>query len=297
MPRSPTEMSAAWHLRFKRELDHATLARARGYAEKLIARYHQIEGISDLRAPHDVVNQAVVDTLAGVRVWDPEREPPKGGLPLWRHLCRVVYSRSYHDRQRRKRQRSLSFHEADLDREDSVDNMVEVNMSLARDDARKHPDHEAMLAEMRERVLAAARAATDDAEVLRYIELLARGLREGEIRREASWDENAFNRIKRRYETVLLNLPVKLLRDARDLLSSWPVRTIGTGRDGYRSQLALGEHLRKPKGTEIGARKDGGDDSEDDDDAPIYGDDEDRDPLSESSDGEAHGGEEGGDDE
>lgn len=288
-------MSAAWRLRFHRELDNTTLAKARGYAEKLISRYHQIEGISDRRAPHDIVNQAVADTLAGIRVWDPEREPPPGGLPLHRHLCRVVYSRAYHDRQRRKRQRALSFHETDLDAADSVDNMVEVRMSLARDDARKHAEHEVMLAEMRERVLAAAKAATDDAEVLRYIDFLARGLKEGEMRREAEWDENAFNRIKRRYSTVLLELPARLLRDARDLLARWPVRTVGTGRDGYKGQLALGEHLRKPKGTELGAKKKEAEDDDDveDDDAPIYGDDEDRDDSQDVD----HSEEEGGDDE
>jgi len=233
-----------------------------------------------LRAPHDIVNQAVLDTMRGIRLWDPDREPPEGGLPLWRHLCRVVYSRSYHERQRRKRQRSLSFHESDVDIDsgDSVDNKVEVAMSMERDDGRKHADHEVMLAQMRERVLAAARAAAaGDDEVTGYIGFLDRGLNEGEMRREAEWTENAFNRIKRRYETVLLNLPAKLLADARDLLARWPVRTTGSGRAGYKSRLALGEQLRKPKGTEFGAKKPGDDDDDlEDDDAPIHGDDDDR---------------------
>jgi hypothetical protein len=283
-------MSAAWRLRFNRELTDATLARARGYAEKLIARHHQVEGITDLRAPHDVVNQAVLDTMRGVRLWDPDREPPKGGLSLARHLCRVIYSRVNHDRERRKRQRALSFHERnlDIDSEDSVDNAVEVNMSLERDDGRQSAEHRAMLAEMRERVLAAVRDATDDDEVRRYVDFLTRGLKEGEMRREAGWDENAYNRVRRRFDTVVENLPARLLRDAHDLLARWPVRLTGTGRSGYRSRLALGEQLRKPKGTEYGAKKSS--DDVEDDDAPVYGDDEDREeePEAESqTDGDA----------
>lgn len=316
MPRKSVEMSAAWRLRFQRDLTNETLAIARGYAEKLVAGYHQAEGIFDLRAPHDLVNQAVLDTLAGIRTWNPDREPPTGGLPLYRHLCRVVYSRAYHDRQRRKRQRSCSFHEVDIDAEESIDNVVENQMSLARDDARRYADNEVMLAEVKAKLYTAARDATDDDEVKLYLGFLESGLKEGEMRREAGWDENAFNRIKRRYETVIKSLPVSLLRDAREALAQWPVRTIkGKGgyksAGGYRSAVALGEDLRKPRGTEIGAisraeqrrrkklQKLGQavetsehEDEYEDDDAPICGDDEDYEDEPAPTDGDADAEEE-----
>lgn len=252
-------MSAAWRLRFNRELTDQTLARARGYAEKLIAHYHQAEGIVDLRAPHDIVNQAVADTLAGIRTWDPDREPPKGGIPLYRHLCRVVYSRAYHDKARRKRQRSVSFHEVNVDSDESIDNVVETRMSLKRTDERRHPDYQVMLREMKERLYTPAKEhAKGDREVLDYIGCLEDGVfAEPDIKRRCGWDTKQFDRIKLRYLTAIKRIPEQVRRDAMELIA--------------RSPALTGDDWRKAKGTEIGAR-DARD--EEDDDSPFYEDDD-----------------------
>jgi len=240
MPRKPVEMSAAWRLRFHRELTDSVLARVRGYADKLSYAYLHIEGIADERYAHDLVNQAVLDTMQGIRTWDPDREPPPGGLPLYRHLCRVVYSRVYHDRLRRRRQRTVSFHNVDLDDENSV----EVSMSLRRDDERKRPEGQVVLAELRAKLYAPLRAlAVGDPEVLQYLDLLEGGIiDEPEIRRRAQWDENTFNRVHRRWKTIRRKLPPEIVDDVRDAIVRAPIYT--------------GDDWRKPKGTEVGAHDD-----------------------------------------
>jgi hypothetical protein len=259
-------MSAAWRLRFNRELTNPVLARARGYAEKLTFRYLQAEGIADLRYPHDIVNQAVADTLAGIRTWDPDREPPEGGMPLFRHLCRVVYSRAYHDRQRRKRQRAASIHEVrelNIDSDNSVDNLIEVKASLARDDERQHPDYQVMLRDLHDKLYTHARTrAAGDAEVLLYIGCLEEGVtKEPDIKARHGWDTKAFNRIRLRYLTVVRNLPEDVLRDAKEAI--------------FRSPMRTGADWRRPKGVGIAGKKSKTEDDHEDDDSPLYGDDED----------------------
>ncbi len=262
MPKTPVEMSAAWRLRFNRELTNEVLGRARGYAEKLTFRYLQGEGITDHRYAHDIVNQAVLDTLQGIRTWDPDREPPPGGIPLFRHLCRVVYSRAYHERQRRKRQRGVAFHSLDIDSEHSVDNVIEGKMSLKRDDERQRPESRVLLRDLREKLYGPMRMhAAGDPEVLAYIGCLEEGITdEPSIRERGGWDENAFNRIRRRYLTAIKKIPESVLFDAKQVIS--------------RSPLHTGQDWRKAKGTEIGAKNVA---DEEDDDAALYGDDDDHD--------------------
>ena len=112
--KKPIEMSAEWMARFRSELTPQTQGIALGYCEKLIGAHLQAEGIEDLRCAHDYVSAAILDTMQGVRTWDPDRV---NALPLYRHLCRVIYSRVYHDRHRLKQQRMRSYHEVDLDDE------------------------------------------------------------------------------------------------------------------------------------------------------------------------------------
>src|SRR4051812_4892484 len=97
------KMSAEWIARFERDLTREVIGMTIGYAAKLVGGYQKEEGIEDLRSANDYANGAILDTMQGIRLWDPERKPK--ALPLHQHLCRVVYSRVYHDRQRYKRQR------------------------------------------------------------------------------------------------------------------------------------------------------------------------------------------------
>ncbi len=207
---------------------------ALGYCDKLIGAYQQSEGIEDLRSGHDYVDAAILDTMQGIRMWDPER------FPLYRHLCRVIYSRVYHDRHRLKRQRTRSYHELNLDDENSV----EVAMSLRRDDERKRPDGAVMLRELHTKAwswlrdTASKRSDADD--LMALIEHLAIGVTgEPAIRDASGWSEQRYKNAARRFANLVRVMPSELLAALRETITRAPTHT--------------GAEWRKAKGTEVGA--------------------------------------------
>lgn len=243
--KKPIEMSAEWMATFQREMTPRVQSIALGYCDRLLGTYQQAEGIEDLRSGHDYVSAAILDTMQGVRTWNPER------MPLYRHLCRVIYSRVYHDRHRLKRQRMRSYHELNLDDENST----EVAMSLKRDDERKRPDGAVMLKELHENAWGwlrnTAKQRDDSADLLILIEQLAAGVTgEPEIRAATAWREQRYKNAVRRYRTLVRTMPPELASAVLDAVTRAPTYT--------------GHDWRKAKGTEVGA-------SEDDAEAEMYG--------------------------
>ncbi len=229
--------------RFHRDMTKETQAIALGYCEKLIKGYEQAEGIEDLRSANDYVQAAIVDTMQGIRTWDPDRGPRgKKPLPLFRHLCRVVYSRVHHDRQRFKRQRMASYHEVDLDDENSV----EVAMSLRRDDERRRPEGAAILRDLHAKGWAWLRTAaakkTRPEDMLTLIDHLEIGVTgEPAIRGETGWSEQRYQNACRRFATLVRHMPGELHDAILDAIVRSPANT--------------GSDWSKPKGTEVGAEE------------------------------------------
>lgn len=239
--KEPVVMDAEWMATFRRELTPKVQSIALGYCDRLLGAYHQAEGIEDLRCGHDYVDGAILDTMQGVRTWNPER------MPLYRHLCRVVYSRVYHDRHRLKRQRTRSYHELNLDDENSV----EVAMSLKRDDERKRPDGAVMLKELHEKAWAWLRANAacrdDSADLIALVEALASGVAgEPAIRAITGWPEQRYKNAARRYATLVRAMPPELAASVLEAI--------------VRAPRYTGNDWRKAKGTEVGAS--GEDDAE-----------------------------------
>lgn len=237
--KKPIKMSDEWTATFRRELTAKTQSIALCYCDKLIGAYQQAEGIEDLRSAHDYVDAAILDTMQGIRTWDPDRANP---MPLYRHLCRVIYSRVYHDRHRFKRQRMRSFHELNLDGENSV----EVAMSLKRDDERRRPDGAVMLKELHHkgwswlRTAASQRPGAEDLSTL--IDHLAVGITgEPAIRAATGWPEQRYKNACRRFATLVRAMPADLMEAIQDAI--------------VRAPTSTGADWRKPKGTEIGAVK------------------------------------------
>ncbi|MEZ4362183.1 MAG: hypothetical protein R3B48_18490 [Kofleriaceae bacterium] len=159
--------TGAWLEAFEAQVTAPMLSRVRRYASKLAQAVVHAGGVGGAFYAHELVQDALGDTLAGVLRWDPEVVNLEG------HLCSRVRSRAGHARAAAAlgRHEWLDAHERDGDRV-----RTEVEGALARD----APNPEAQSHAQRA-VAQVRRAAVGDAAVQRLLDAIEAGV---EDRRE-----------------------------------------------------------------------------------------------------------------
>jgi hypothetical protein len=221
MPRkAPTPQTPEFLARVYRDMTPDVWRRLRAYAEKQSAKLHQLEGIHDPDYAANVASDAFVDTIDGVRTWDPSRRH------LFSHLCGVVQSRIAHRVQHVTRFRHVAFHEPDDgDDNTSAVSLIETEMSLRLDDHRKRPDGAVTNAELRAKVYAAARElAAKDVEILAMLDAHESGaLSEPEIIEHLGWTREHYFNVWRRFDRMRHKLPAELRDAALDVLTRGPI--------------------------------------------------------------------------
>ena len=203
-----------------REATDDVMRRVRGYADKVSAKLHSLEGIDDPDFAGHVVSDVFVDTADGVLAWDPSERH------FYSHMCSMVQSRIANRVRHVTRFRHVAFHEPDDgDDNTSAVSLVETEMSLRADDQRKRPDGAVMNAELRAKVYAAARElAAKDEEILAMLAAHESGaLSEPEVIEHLGWMRERYFNVWRRFDRMRRKLPAELREAARELLTRGPV--------------------------------------------------------------------------
>ena len=213
MPRKPpTPPSPEVLARMRRELTPDLFRRLQGWAEHACARLLAMEGRDDPGYPKAMVLDAIGDTYAGIRTWDPER------VPFSYFLMRVMNSRLSHEMTRARVRRHIPFHASG---DASDDTGMITAMSLQRDDERSRPEGQLARLEARARVLSSLRAlAADDADVLLLLEgYAADDIRRDEVMARQAWTRGRHTNVRRRLATLVGHLPPDMLESGLDMLT------------------------------------------------------------------------------
>jgi len=195
----------------QRELTPEVLRHVHMFADRISARLLALEGRDDPGYVPTMVQDAIGDTYAGIRTWDPARRS------LRHHLARVIQSRVSHDVQRARRRRHVSFHEVT---DSNDENAAAVEMSLRCDDERARPDGRLAVLEGRARVYQGLRdMAGDDAEVIALLDAYQDGhVRRDEVMGRLGWSLPHHVNVRRRLDTLSRRLPADLKATALEIL-------------------------------------------------------------------------------
>lgn len=259
MPKKePTPPTPDVVAQLQRELTPDLLRKLRIWADRSCARLLTLEGRDDPAYVSIMVQDAIGDTFAGIRTWDPARRI------LRHHLARVIQSRVSHDVERARRRRHVSFHEVD---DSSDENPAAVAMSLRRDDERTRPDGRLAILEGRARLFGALRAlAGDDAEVLALLDAYEAGhVRRDEAMARLGWTLPYHVNVRRRLDTLIRFVPPDVKATALEILTrdgGAPPLTIVRPADRAMQSAA---DVEASDDRDLGASDDGGNDSDDGD--------------------------------
>lgn len=208
------------------------------WAERQAGRGLSIENRHEPSKATDIVNEAIVATLAGVRRWDPTART------LRRHLEQTINSKLWHeyDRTRRRRHIPLDTTSADDSQEEAA---LDVEMSLRREDPRTRPDGLFEQREIRGKIFHALRlrAGTDRA-LLDLLDSYETGVhRQGEVTTHLGLDARSFENLVRRFQTARGHVPGELRENLRDMLTrdgGAPIATVARHK-GRLIEIAVDE--------------------------------------------------------
>jgi len=213
MPKKePTPPTPEVVAQLQRELTPDLLRSLRMWADRACARLLALEGRDDPAYVSIMVQDAIGDTYAGIRTWEPSRRI------LRHHLARVIQSRVSHDVERARRRRHVSFHEVD---DSNDENPAAVAMSLRRDDERTRPDGRLAILEGRARLFVSLRAlSSDDADVLALLDAYEAGhVRRDEAMAHLGWTLPHHVNVRRRLDTSIRCVPPDVKATALEILT------------------------------------------------------------------------------
>ena len=258
MPKKePTPQAPEVVAQLQRELTPDLLRTLRMWADRECARLLALEGRDDPAYVSIMVQDAIGDTYAGIRTWDPSRRI------LRHHLARVIQSSVSHDVERARRRHHVSFHEVN---DSSDENPAAVAMSLRRDDERTRPDGRLAILEGRARLFCALRAlASDDAQVIALLDAYEAGhVRRDEAMAYLGWTLPQHVNVRRRLDTSIRCVPPGVKATALEILArdgGAPPLTIVRPAD-RATQATAG--LDASDDQDVSSSDHGGDDSGDD---------------------------------
>ncbi|MCA9676558.1 MAG: hypothetical protein H6708_22360 [Kofleriaceae bacterium] len=158
--KQPTEPTDEWMRRFLMSMTDDLYVELTEYVEHQVGRGQSIEGRKDVNEARALVHDVLVDTMLGIREWNPD-----GPIDLAWHIRRGVQSRMSHQVKVTKARRGRP-----LDLDQDGDNSTEIEVSLRADDERKRVTsrlHEAEVAQLlRDAIAAADRKADPDVMLL-----------------------------------------------------------------------------------------------------------------------------------
>jgi hypothetical protein len=176
------------------------------WADRQCGRLLSIEGRLDPQKATELVNAAVVDTCDGVRTWNP------AARTLRRHLEQTINSRLWHECERMRRRRFITF--ATTSADDSQDGAaaIEIEMSEQQEDPRTRPDVRLAQREVRTKIFDVLRErAAQDTELIALLDAYEAGhCRQADAEARVGVRGQAFQNLIRRFKTIRGHIPPEL---------------------------------------------------------------------------------------